>query len=79
MKVKDVMRKLSSVNPDADFVIQDPRYGYTTNYHVSNIQEDEYYEATDGNIYFLSQTNLEELETKYQTDALDFVSIVIVQ
>lgn len=77
MKVKDVMRKLSNVNPDADFVIRDSRYG-SINCHV-RIQEDEYHEATDGSIYFLSQTNLEELETKYQTDALDFVSIVIVQ
>ena len=77
MKVKEAIDKLLNLNPDAEFIVKDYRYDNT--YLEASFTEDEYYKAEDESIYFLSQINLEELETKYQSGVLDFVSIVIVQ
>ncbi len=77
MRNKDVIKLLSQFDPDAIFAIKDHRYENT--YLSPSFRQDEYCETSDSRVYFLSETNLEELESKYQSDVLDFVSIVIAE
>lgn len=77
MRNKDVIKLLSQFDPDAIFAIKDYRYENT--YLSPSFRQDEYCETSDSQVYFLSETNLEELESKYQSDVFDFVSIVIAE
>lgn len=77
VKNKDVIKYLENKNPEGIFAIKDHRYENT--YLSPKFKEDEFCETPEGSVYFLSETNLEELQSKYQTDVFDFVSIVIAE